>query len=159
MKSKQLTVFPVLAAMGLNKSHCCVYASLNIPSSLKIWSRRCVPLQMLFLKVSKNKRSSSSSRRRWRTKRNQQGTEQPSSHKESGCQLGLILPCQPPPTTNLYKLEKKKKAENYIWEETVQDANRWNHHKGNFRETLTGHSEGKRNSKRTVKQWWSPRRG
>lgn len=73
MKSQQSTVFPVSAAISKATG---VYASLNIPSSLKIWSRTCVPLQCCFSRSPRTK-GSSSSRRSWWTKRKQQGAEQP----------------------------------------------------------------------------------
>lgn len=44
-KSKQSTVFPDLAAISTKATG--VYASLNIPSSLKIWSRTCATSQGL----------------------------------------------------------------------------------------------------------------
>lgn len=135
--------------MGLNKGHWCVYASLNIPSSLKIWSRRCVPLQMLLLKVSKNKWCSSSSRRRW-TKRKQQGAEQPSSHRKAAAK-NWSYPAGHHPQQTIINWRRKGTVS---WELSLRrdssDANRWNHQKENFRETTAGHSEGKRNSKRTV---------
>lgn len=101
MKSKQLAVFPVLAAMGLNKGH------MPHQTHQVLWNtvqEACASTMLLL----KNKQSSSSSRRRRRPR----GSSTALSDRVATRKATKKAWSHPaaPPTANLYNLEKKRKV-------------------------------------------------